>query len=119
MAKKKKRKGAGPPPVTGPKRPSAVAAAEEAAAKPQTQKRRPGEPVPPSFRGVLIRAGIIAALFYPYLIYVLGEDPGPAFLISVVALALMLPLGLFLDRFRYRRQLRRWEERRASRTPGR
>jgi hypothetical protein len=118
MAKRKKRRSAGPPPVTGPKRPSAVAAAEQAAAKPQVQKRKPGEPVAPSFRGVLIRAGIIAALFYPYLVYVAGEDPGPAFLITLVALAFMLPLGLFLDRFRYRRQLRRWEERRAARTPG-
>lgn len=119
MARRRKRKGAGPPPVTGPKRPSALAAAEGAAARPQAPKRRPGEPVPPSFRGVLIRAGIIAALFYPYLVYAAGEEPGPAFLISLVALALMIPLGLFLDRFRYRRQLRRWEERRAARTPGR
>ncbi len=119
MAKRKKRKGAGPPPVTGPKRPSAVASQQEAAAKPQVQKRKPGEPIPPSFRGVLLRAGIIAALFYPYLIYAAGEDPGQAFLISLLALALMLPLGLWLDRFRYKRQLRRWEARRAARTPGR
>ena len=119
MAKKKKRKGAGPPPVTGPKRPSAVAAAEEAAAKPQVEKRKPGEPTPPSLRGVLLRAGIIAALFYPYLIYAVGEEPGPAFLISLLALALMLPLGLWLDRVRYKRQLRRWEDRRGARTPGR
>ena len=119
MAKRKKRKGAGPPPVTGPKRPSAAAAQQEAAAKPQVQKRKSGEPVPPSFRGVLLRAGIIAALFYPYLIYAAGEEPGQAFVISLLALALMLPLGLWLDRFRYKRQLRRWEERRAARTPGR
>ena len=119
MAKRKKRKGAGPPPVTGPKRPSAVAAAGEAAAKPQVQKRRPGEPVPPSFRGVLLRAAIIAALFYPYLIYVAGSSPAAALVISLAGLALMIPLGLLLDRFRYRRQVRRWEERRAARTPGR
>jgi hypothetical protein len=121
MAKKKKRKGAGPPPVTGPKRPSAVADREVVASKAAAQgpKRRSGEPVPPSFRGVLLRAGIIAVLFYPYLVYVAGEEPGPALLISLVALALMLPLGIVLDRYRYRRQLRRWEERRAARTPGR
>jgi len=119
MAKRKKRKGAGPPPVTGPKRPSAVAAAEEAAAKPAVQKRKPGEPVPPSFRGVLIRAGIVAAIFYPYLVYVAKADPAEALLLSVIALAFMVPLGLWLDRFRYKRQLRRWEERRAARTPGR
>ena len=119
MAKKKKRKSAGPPPVTGPKRPSAAAAAEEAAARPQVQKRKAGEPVPPSFRGVLLRAGIIAVLFYPYMVYAAGATPAAAFLLSVIALAFMIPLGLWLDRFRYRRQLRRWEERRAARTPGR
>lgn len=119
MAKRKKRKSAGPPPVTGPKRPSAVAAAEEAATKPQTQKRKPGEPVPPSFRGVLLRAGIIAALFFPYMVYAANATPAAAFLLSLIALAFMIPLGLWLDRFRYKRQVRRWEERRAARTPGR
>ena len=94
MAKKKKRKSAGPPPVTGPKRPSTVAAAEEAAAKPQVEKRKPGEPTPPSLRGVLLRAGIIAALFYPYLIYAVGEEPGPALVISILALGLMAPFVL-------------------------
>ena len=34
----------------------------------------PGEPLPASFRGVLIRAGIVAAIFYPYLIYVIDEN---------------------------------------------
>jgi hypothetical protein len=116
MARRKKRKSAGPPPVTGPKRPAAQVAAAEAAAKPAVTKRRPGEPVPPSFRGVLLRAGIIAALFYPYLIYVVKEDTGPALLVTLVAFALMVPLGLSIDRFRYRRQMRRWEEQRASRT---
>jgi hypothetical protein len=116
MAKRKKRKSAGPPPVTGPKRPAAAAAAAEAAAKPEVTKRRPGEPVPPSFRGVLLRAGIIAALFYPYLIYIAGEETGPALLVTLVAFGLMVPLGLSIDRFRYRRQMRRWEEKRASRS---
>lgn len=119
MAKKRKRRNAGPPPVTGPKRPVAVAAAEAARAKPASGKRRPGEPIPPSFRGVLVRAAVVAALFVPYLIYAVGEKPGPAIVIALVALALMLPLGIWLDRFRYRRQLGRWEERRAGRTPGR
>jgi len=33
-----------------------------------------------------------------------------------VAFGLMVPLGLSIDRFRYRRQMRRWEEKRASRS---
>jgi hypothetical protein len=112
MAKqRKRRKGAGPPPVHHPRKATAAAGVPEKAKAP---KRRPGEPVPPNFRGVLIRAAIVAAIFYPYLIYIVGEDPGPAFLVSVIAFAIMLPLGMFLDRFRYKRQMRKYEERRAG-----
>ena len=118
MAKRKKRKSAGPPPVTGPKRPAAAAAAAEAATKPATTKRRPGEPVAPSFRGVLLRAGLVTAAFYLYLSVIAGEEPGPAVLVCAFAFALMLPLGLLLDRFRYKRQMARWEAKRAARTPG-
>jgi hypothetical protein len=112
VAKRKRRKSAGPPPVHNPKR----AALEGAGApsKPAAPKRKPGEPVPPNFKGVLLRAGIVAAIFYPYLIYIVGESPAVAFVISVIAFGLMIPLGILLDRFRYKRQLRRWEEKRAG-----
>jgi hypothetical protein len=112
VARRKRRKSAGPPPVHNPKR----AALEASGASPATSapKLRPGEPAPPSFKGVLIRAGIVAALFYAYLIYILGESPGVAFVITLLALGLMIPLGMLLDRFRYKRQMRRWEERRAG-----
>jgi hypothetical protein len=112
MAKRKRRKSAGPPPVHHPRR----AAVETAggASKPAAPKRKPGEPVPPNFKGVLLRAGIVAAIFYPYLIYIVGESPAVAFVISVIAFGLMIPLGILLDRFRYKRQLRRWEEKRAG-----
>ena len=119
LAKKKKRKCAGPPPVTASEAPVGGRRGRGGRHEAPVQKRKSGEPVPPSFRGVLLRAGIIAVLFVPYLIYATGSDPGPSVLISLVALALMIPLGLLLDRFRYRRQLRRWEERRAARAPGR
>jgi len=109
VARRKRRKSAGPPPVRNPRRTAAEAAE---AAKPGP-KRRPGEPVPPSFRGVLIRAAIVAAIFFPYLVYVVDESPGAAFVVTAIAFALMIPLGLWLDRFRYKRQMRRWEERRA------
>jgi hypothetical protein len=111
MAKRKRRKSAGPPPVHTPKR---AAGDTAAAAAPKAPKRRPGEPAPPSFKGVLLRAGIVAAIFYPYLIYVVGESPGAALVVSLVAFALMIPLGILLDRFRYRRQMRRFEERRTG-----
>jgi len=113
MAKRKRRKGAGPPPVHNPKR-AAADAGTAAAERPRAPKRRPGEPVPPSFKGVLLRAGIVAAIFYPYLIYVVGESPAAALVVSLVAFGLMIPLGMFLDRFRYRRQMRRYEEKRAG-----
>ena len=111
MAKRKRRKSAGPPPVHNPARAAVEAAGAPAKAAP---KRKPGEPVPPNFKGILLRAGIVAAIFYPYLIYIVGESPAVAFVISVIAFGLMIPLGILLDRFRYKRQLRRWEEKRAG-----
>ena len=112
MAKRKKRKSAGPPPAHNPRR-AALEASGQApkAAKP---KLKPGEPAPPSMRGVLVRAGIVAAIFYPYLVYVVGSSPGGALVVTIIAFGLMIPLGIFLDRFRYKRQLRKWEEKRAG-----
>ncbi len=116
MAKRKRRKAAGPPPAHSPRREALSATGTTADARP---KRRPGEPVQSGMRSIALRAGIVAAVFYPYLIYVLGESPGVAAVISVLAFGLMLPLGVLIDRFRYRRQMRRYEERRAERSPGR
>jgi hypothetical protein len=110
MAKRKRRKGAGPPPVGTPRR---AAAAEAEGPAP---KRLPGEPLAPSFQGVVIRAAIVAGIFFPYLIYVVDETPVGALLISLLAFALMVPLGLLLDRFRYKRQMKRWTEKRARQT---
>ena len=112
MAKRKRRKGAGPPPVHNPRRAEVESSGGRAGSA--APKLKQGEPVPPSFRGVLLRAGIVAAIFYPYLIYIVGESPGVALLITLIAFGLMIPLGLFLDRFRYKRQMRRFEERRAG-----
>jgi len=113
MAKRRqRRKGVGPPPVHNPKRAAREASGEASA--PKRPKRRPGEPIPSNFRGVLLRAGIVAAIFYPYLIYVVGEGPGPALVVSLAAFALMVPLGVMLDRLRYRRQMRRYQEKRAG-----
>ncbi len=112
MARRKPRKSAGPQPHHNPKRAKAEATGGgAAAAKP---KRRPGEPHPPSFKGVAIRAAIVSALFYPYLVYIMGEAPGPSALLTLVAFAMMLPLGMFLDRFRYKRQMARWEQKRGG-----
>lgn len=110
MARRKPRKSAGPQPHHNPKR-ATEGAEGGAAAKP---KRRAGEPHPPSFKGVAIRAAIVSALFYPYLIYIVGEGPGPSAVLTLVAFVMMLPLGMFLDRFRYKRQLSRWQQKRGG-----
>lgn len=115
MAKRKRRKSAGPQPTRNPRRAGLEASGGAGAAR--AARPKAGEPVPPSIRGVAIRAGIVAALFFPYLVYVVGESPGAAAIVTAIAFGLMIPLGMALDRFRYRRQRRRWEERRAARSP--
>lgn len=105
-AKRKRRKGAGPPPVPVRRAPAETTSARgRSSAAP---KRKRGEPVPPSMRGVVIRAAIVAALFFPYMVYIGGASPGAAVVLALIAFALMVPLGLFLDRFRYKRQMRRY-----------
>lgn len=82
--------------------------------RPAGGRPRPGQPTPPSFKGVLIRAAIIAALYYIFLILLLKESPATALAISGVGLALMIPVGLLLDRARYRMQMKRWEREHPS-----
>jgi hypothetical protein len=110
MARRKRRKSAGPPPAHNPRR---AAVETSGAATTAAAKRRPGEPVPPTIKGVLIRVGVVSAIFLVALIYVVGETPGAALLVTLLAVCIMIPLGLFLDRYRYKRELRKWEERRA------
>jgi hypothetical protein len=112
VAKKRRRRPtAGPPPARSPKRVAETTGG--GAARAAAPKRRRGEPVPPSFRGVLIRAVLVAVLFFPYLIYVAGETAVGALVVSALAFALMIPLGMLLDRWRYRTQMRRLERARA------
>ena len=85
MAKRKRRKSAGPPPVPVPKK--AAADGGHGLGDPRRSSASPASPCPPPCAGVLIRAGIVAAIFYPYLVYVIDEDPWTA-------------LGLTADRLR-------------------
>ena len=62
----------------------------------------------------MVRAGVIAAVYYLFLVLLLKTEPGVAVLIAVLGFALMLPIGWFIDRRRYRTQLRRWEARRGG-----
>lgn len=109
MAKRKRRRPkAGPPPAPQRRTP------EQAEASDERRGRRQGAPDPPSFRSVLIRALLVLALFLVYLLLIAREDAQTSILIAAIAFALMIPLGLALDRLRYRLQLRRWERQRAG-----
>ncbi|MCB9012316.1 MAG: hypothetical protein H6531_10865 [Actinobacteria bacterium] len=63
-----------------------------------------------------MRAGLIVAVYYLFLVLLLRTDPLPAAAISLLGLAIMLPLGYLIDRWRYRAQLRKWQAR-TGRTP--
>lgn len=109
MAKRKRRRpNAGPPPAPQRRTPEK---AEESESK---RLQRQGAPAPPSFRSVLIRAAFVLVAFAAYLWFIAKEDPATILLISLIAAALMLPLGVGLDRLRYRFQMRRWERQRAG-----
>lgn len=58
---------------------------------------------------MLLRAAIIAGLYYLFLVVLLGESPTVAAAISGVGFALMIPIGMLLDRTRYRMQMKRWQ----------
>ena len=109
-AKRKKRKGAGPPPSSSPRRDSIAAGTTKVKATTGHSQ----EPAPASPKGVLMRAGLVAAVFYPYLVFFAGESAITSLIIAVIAFALMVPLGLFFDRVRYNRQMRRYQEKRAG-----
>jgi predicted neutral ceramidase superfamily lipid hydrolase len=66
---------------------------------------------------VLLRALIVAVVFYPLLVYVAGETSSGAALISAIAFLLMVPFGLVLDRMRYRVQMRRFAREHPGRSP--
>ncbi|MCB0874400.1 MAG: hypothetical protein KDC36_13585 [Thermoleophilia bacterium] len=63
-----------------------------------------------------VRAGLIVAIYYLFLVLLLKTDPLASLAISLVGLAIMLPLGYLIDRWRYRSQLRKWQAR-TGRTP--
>ncbi|MFP5452164.1 MAG: hypothetical protein ACLGG9_10515 [Thermoleophilia bacterium] len=114
MARRKPRKNAGPQPHHGPKKARREGEGSSASARAAAPKRRPGEPHPPSLKGVAIRAAIVSALFYPYLVYIAGHSVAAALIVTGVAFLFMLPLGLVMDRFRYKRQMAKWLEKRGG-----
>ena len=115
MAKRKRRRrpSAGPPPGQRP----AATAVDDGGKAPKAGPKGPQAPKPPGYRGALIRAALVAVFFYPYLVYLAGEPPSTALLISLGALAVMIPAGILLDRMRYRFQMRRYRQQVESPKP--
>jgi hypothetical protein len=114
MAKRRKRRrpNAGPQPIKNPRRESEQVSDKTAKAAPV--HREPGAPRPVSYKGLAIRAGVVSALFYPYLIYIGGESANVALIWTVIAFAIMMPVGIGIDHMRYRFQRKRYDQRVAG-----
>jgi len=109
IAKRRKPRPTGPPPARSPK------IEREATQESKTgPKRKPGEPIPPSPQGVLKRAGFIAAGYVLVLVFLLHLNVIFAIGIGVIGFGLMLGMGLLIERWRYRSQLRKWMGSRAG-----
>ena len=64
-----------------------------------------------AFKRGLFGAGIFFLLFW----LAFGREPGQAAALSVVMLAMYVPMGYYLDRFMYRRRLRQVQAARQAR----
>ena len=109
IAKRRKPRPTGPPPARSPK---ADRDATEAAKS--GPKRKPGEPVPPSPQSVLKRGGFIAAGYVLVLIFLLHVNTILAIGIGIIGFGLMVAMGLMVERWRYRSQMRKWTGTRAG-----
>lgn len=109
IAKRRKPRPTGPPPAHSPK---AIRDAEKPA--PKGPKLKPGEPARPDPAGVLKRAGFIAAGYTLVLIFLLKTGVVLGIAIGLLGFAIMVPMGLLLERWRYKRQLRKWTGSRAG-----
>jgi len=109
IAKRRKQRPTGPPPAHSPKRER-----DAESPTPKGPKRKPGEPVRPDAGGVLKRAGLIAAGYTLVLIFLLHTGVVVGIAIGLLGFAIMVPMGLLIDRWRYKRQMRTWTASRAG-----
>lgn len=108
MAKRRKPRPAGPPPAKSPKMQRLASGTEPVKAR----RRAPGEPKPPSWRTAVGRALIFGALYYLLVVWLTPDtSPQQAALLAVAAFAIMIPVGMLMDRLRYRTQMKRWRAR--------
>jgi Flp pilus assembly protein TadB len=101
--------------VRNPRREAGEADASSAPAKRSggAKARGSGAPTMPTFKGIVVRAAIAAVVFYAYLL-VVGSNGGAALVITLIAFAIMIPLGMLMARLIYRYQLKRWQKRQAG-----
>lgn len=109
IAKRRKPRPTGPPPAKSPK--ASRADAPDARAK---AAKKSGEPLAPSLRSVVKRAGFIVGAYVLVLVFLLHVTALLAISMGVLGLAIMIPMGLLLDRWRYRAAMRKWSEGRAG-----
>ncbi len=88
---------------------------DDRAATGAAEKRRPGEPIKPTFLSVVVRSVLAIAVFV-----VLTTATGNKFTtvapIAGVLFLLMVVLGYAFDKWFYRWRMRRWEAKRAGRS---
>jgi len=94
---------------------------EEARARARS-KRKPGKNGPvdrrdlaPTWSGAFKRGLFGAAIFFLLFWLVFKRDVGAAAGLSVVMLAMYVPMGYYIDRFMYTRRLRKLQAERAQR----
>jgi hypothetical protein len=61
-----------------------------------------------------MRAGVISVAYVVALVVLVHLNVVLAVGVGILGLAIMIPMGLLLDRWRYRAALRKWEARRAG-----
>jgi Flp pilus assembly protein TadB len=90
---------------------------EEAKARAKS-KKRPTErrEVVPSWSSALKRGLFGAAIFLILMVAAFGRSFGEALLLSVVMLAMYVPLGYYVDRFFYNRRRSRERQQKAARS---
>jgi hypothetical protein len=85
-------------------------------ARSRGKRKKPGErvPQPPSWSSALKKGGIAAVLFIA-LVSVLGQNPLAAVIGGIVILPPYTAMAYLMDRWFYRRHLRKEEQKRAER----
>jgi hypothetical protein len=68
---------------------------------------------PPTWRGAINRAGIAAVVFAVIAAFALGQPPAGAALLAVMAFAIYVPTGYWMDKLLYER--RRRQKQKAAR----